>query len=206
MIPTDTEAIIFDFGGVIINLDYHLTIKAFQALGISNFDEMYSQASQTNLFSDIETGRISPQKFINSLLDYLPAGTTPNQVVHAWNALLLDIPSERIELIRSLRPKYRTFMLSNTNSIHIQLALKEWNKQSDTTVYDCFDHVYFSHEVNMRKPDPEIFEFVCKEQHLDPRKTVFIDDSIQHVEGARSIGLNAIHLTEGRTIHDLFLA
>jgi len=93
------EAIIFDLGGVILNLNYQLTIEAFKSLGIEDFDKMYSQAKQNDLFDRFEIGQISSQYFINSLLPFLPNGTSPNKVVNAWNAMILDFPQERLRLI-----------------------------------------------------------------------------------------------------------
>lgn len=204
MIDDRTEAIIFDFGGVIINIDYNATIKAFEALGIDNFDELFSKATQSNLFDDIETGKISPQHFINRLLTLLPEGTSPNRVVHAWNAMLMDIPKDRIELLLRLKERYKIFLLSNTNLIHIDSALRTWNATTDRTIDSIFDHVYFSHEMGLRKPHVEIFETVCREQGLNPDTTLFIDDSIQHIEGAQKAGLNTFHLSEGLVIQDVF--
>lgn len=199
----DVDAILFDFGGVIINIDYHATIDAFKNLGISNFDALYSQAQQEDLFDAIETGRISPQHFINGLLHLLPSGTTPNQVVHAWNAMLLDIPKERYDLLLSLKKKYRILMLSNTNSIHIDRALRRWDQSFEKTLFDVFDTVYFSHELGMRKPNQEIFEFVCTDQNLVPERILFIDDSEQHIHGAQAVGLQTHFLNSG-TIQNLF--
>ncbi|GAB5416782.1 MAG: HAD family phosphatase [Crocinitomicaceae bacterium] len=195
--------IIFDFGGVIINIDYKATIKAFQELGISDFDAMYSQAAQSDLFDAIETGRISPQHFINGLLDYLPKAVTPNQAVHAWNAMILDIPKERIAFLLELKKTHSIYLLSNTNSIHIDKALRAWNATSEIGINDTFDHVYLSHEMGMRKPNTEIFEHVCQAQDILPSETLFIDDSIQHIEGARMAGLHAHHLTEGQSIQSV---
>jgi len=197
------DQIIFDFGGVIIDIDYQATINAFKKLGIVEFDELYSQAAQSDLFNAIETGRISPQHFINGLLDLLPKGTTPNQVVHAWNAMILEIPKERIEFLLNLKKTHKIYLLSNTNSIHIDKALRAWKKASDTAIEQVFDKIYLSHEMQMRKPDMEIFEFVCSEQQLDPQRTLFIDDSIQHVEGARKSGLQAHHLTANESIQSI---
>lgn len=204
MIDEKIRNIIFDFGGVIINIDYDVTIAAFKKLGIDNFEALYSQASQSNLFDDIETGKISPQHFINGLLELLPSGISPNQVVHAWNAMLLDIPKERIKLLQELSVKYRIFLLSNTNSIHIDAALCTWNKTSDTPMESVFETVYFSHIVGMRKPNVEIFDYVCKKHELNPKETLFIDDSIQHIEGAKNSGLQTLHLTGGLDIQDVF--
>lgn len=200
---SDFENIIFDFGGVIINIDYQATINAFKKLGIPNFDHLYSQAQQSDLFDAIETGRISPQHFINGILQLLPAGITPNQVVHAWNAMILDIPEDRIDFLIELSATKKIYLLSNTNSIHIDKALREWNAKSQYPIEQVFTKVYLSHEMGMRKPNPEIFQRVCKEQGLDPSETLFIDDSIQHVHGARAAGLYAHHLITGESIQSI---
>lgn len=198
------EAVIFDFGGVLINLSYQKTIDAFVDLGINNFEELYSQANQENLFDDFETGKVSAQFFVNRLLDYLPNSTTPNKVVAAWNAMILDVPQSTVDLLTSLQNKKRLFMLSNTNEIHIPKAFNEWSKVSSKMPEDLFEKVYLSHLINMRKPNKEIFKFVCDENNLDPKKTLFIDDSIQHIEGAQSIGLNTYHLKEMSELNQLF--
>lgn len=197
------NAIIFDLGGVIINIDYELTIEAFKQLGIRNFEEMYSQANQSNLFDQIETGKVSPQHFINSLLPFLPSGTSANKVVHAWNAMILDFPKERLALLDKLKEKHRIFLLSNTNEIHLQAVKHSLAKTTDRKLASFFDKVYLSHEINLRKPNKEIFELVCKEQNLKPEETLFIDDTIRHVNGAKSIGLKGIHLID-KTVEELF--
>ena len=197
------DAIIFDFGGVIINIDYEATITAFKQLGISDFDRLYSKAAQSDLFDAIETGRISQQHFINGLLQWLPPGTTANQVVHAWNAMILDVPKENVAFLQELRKSYRIYLLSNTNSIHISKALRAWQKTSSLSMTDVFHHTYLSHEIGMRKPDTAIFKHVCNEQGLQPSQTLFIDDSIQHIEGAKLAGLQAHHLKSNQTIQSV---
>jgi putative hydrolase of the HAD superfamily len=201
MIEKNVEAIIFDFGGVIINLDYNATIDAFKKLGLDNFDHLYSQATQSNLFDSIETGKISPQHFINSLLRLLPKETTPKQVINAWNAMLLDIPIERIELLQELSKRYKIYLLSNTNKIHIDTALQTWNRTTNKPIEYIFEKVYFSHEVHMRKPHVEIFNLVTTNEGLNPAKTLFIDDSIQ---GAITAGLQTHHLRPEESLHELF--
>lgn len=196
------DTIIFDLGGVILNLDYSLTTKAFQLLGLQNFDEIYAQANQTSLFDDLEIGKISAQYFINALLPYLPNGTTANKVVHAWNAMILDFPQERLDLLMELRKTKKVFLLSNTNEIHIQAVKRSLAKTTDKPLEYFFDKVYLSHEIGLRKPNEEIFQFVCSEQNIDPTKALFIDDTIRHVDGAKRIGLNAVHLVN-QTILDL---
>ncbi len=198
------EAIIFDLGGVILNLNYQLTIEAFKSLGIEDFDKMYSQAKQNDLFDRFEIGQISSQYFINSLLPFLPNGTSPNKVVNAWNAMILDFPQERLRLIEKLGESKRLFLLSNTNEIHLQAVKQSLAKTTDKSLESYFEETYVSHEMNMRKPNKEIFEKVCSNNKLDPSKTLFIDDTIGHIEGAKKIGLMTHHLTNGQTIEDLF--
>lgn len=201
----NADAIIFDFGGVLIEVDYNATVVAFRELGVGNFDELYSQAAQSNLFDAIETGNISPQRFINEILHLLPPNTSPNVVVAAWNAMIKTVPEFTIELLEKLRSQTkRIFLLSNTNALHIPIALKEWQKVSDKSPYDLFDKVYLSHEIHMRKPNVEIFEYVIKEQGLDPSKTLFIDDSIQHISGAQKAGLMTHHLQSMNELQSLF--
>jgi glucose-1-phosphatase len=204
MVKENIKAIIFDFGGVIINIDYDATIRAFEKMGLDNFAAQFSQAKQTDLFDNFEIGKISPQHFINGLLNILPSGISPNEIVYAWNAMLLDIPLERIELLLSLKDKYKIYLLSNTNSLHIDAAIRKWNTITKSSIYEVFDHVYFSHEMGMRKPNVEIFDAVCKEQGINPETTLFIDDSIQHIHGAKEAGLNTLHLTNGLEIQDVF--
>lgn len=188
------KSIIFDLGGVLIDLDYQKTIHAFEELGIIDFKKIYSQASQNNLFDDFETGKISSQFFINSLLPFLKQGTSPNKVVQAWNSMILSVPKKKIDLLLKLKQDHKLFLLSNTNELHVPVVQREWSKVTDKPMSYFFDHIYFSHEIHLRKPHPEIFSFVCEKEQLNPEDTLFIDDSIQHIHGAQSIGLRTIHL------------
>ncbi|WP_300663788.1 HAD family phosphatase [Fluviicola sp.] len=204
MFDTSKEAIIFDLGGVLLNLDYDLTEKAFISLGMENFRESYSQLQQTQLFDRFECGEVSSFHFINQLLDRLPAGSTANQVVHAWDAMILDFPPERLEKLEALASKYRLFLLSNTNDLHIDAVRRSLEKTAghrDLERY--FEKTYFSSAVGMRKPDEKIFEFVCTENKLDPSRTLFIDDSPQHVEGAKKTGIDAVLLERKQDVFDL---
>jgi putative hydrolase of the HAD superfamily len=198
------EAILLDLGGVIINLDYNKTIEAFESLGMSDFKHVYSQASQTNLFDDFETGRISSQHFVNNLLPYLKPGTSPNKVVHAWNAMILDVPAKKLELLEQLKQDYPVFLLSNTNALHVPVVRREFAKVTAFPMEHYFTKMYFSHEIGMRKPHAATFEFVCKENGLNPTKTLFVDDSIQHIDGAKSIGLISEYLKNPDDLFHLF--
>ena len=189
-----TKNIIFDLGGVIINIDYDRTIQEFKKLGLSSFEDLYTQANQTDLFDNIETGKISSMHFINRLLDVLPSGTKANQVVHAWNAMILDYPKERLDALLKLKEKHNIFLLSNTNSIHLEKANRMLAQVTPNGLDHYFHKVYLSHEIGFRKPHPEAFQLILDENNLDPSETTFLDDSIQHIEGAKKLGLNTIHV------------
>lgn len=204
MISKSIEAIIFDLGGVLLNIDYNLTVQAFEELGLENPEKCFSQASQTTIFDDFETGKISAQHFINSLLPYFKKGTSPNKIVQAWNALILDQPKEKIELLLKLKKTYPLYLLSNTNELHIPVVRRKWAEVTHEPMEYFFDKIYFSNEIHLRKPNLEIFQLVCEEQHLNPRKSLFIDDAIQHVEGANKFGLQTIHLTSPDNLYQLF--
>lgn len=199
--------IIFDLGGVLLNIDYSLVTKAFSALGLSNFDELYSKAHQTKLFDLYEKGQISSEAFRNHVKTCFSTPIDDNTIDKAWNAMLLDLPPERLHLLQQLKTGHRTFLLSNTNDIHIQYInkyLQETFGIAELSGY--FEKVYLSYEVGMRKPDAEIFELVLSENNLDPNETLFIDDSIQHIEGAKKLGIHTYWLdVKKESVMDLFL-
>lgn len=193
--------IIFDLGGVIINLDLEATARAFRALGMTDFDFHYSQAKQSGLFDDFDCGRIAPQEFRNGLKKHLPEGTSDNAIDSAWNAMLLDVPEERLNVLNSLKGKYRLFLLSNTNEIHVSAfsaALEKTYGFADFSSY--FENWYYSCRIGKRKPDADAFLHVLEENQLLPEETVFIDDSRQHVEGAIRTGIRGEWLRSGEEI------
>lgn len=189
------NAIIFDLGGVILNIDYQLPVKAFERLGVTNFQEEFSKASQSNLFDLLETGKIENDAFIEAIRHRLPKEVSDAEIVSAWNSILLDLPESRLFVLEKAAENHRTFLLSNTNAIHIEsfnsYLLEEHQLPS---LEPFFEKLYLSYEVNLRKPDPRIFEYVIQDAGIDPHSTLFIDDSIQHIESAKSLGLMTHHL------------
>lgn len=200
----DFDAIIFDLGGVLINLDYDLTPQAFAQIGGTDFQNLYSKASQNSLFDDFETGKISSFHFINRILDLLPKGANPNQVVHAWNKMILNFDSRRLDLLDEIRSEKPIFLLSNTNDLHMTQVRAELKKISDRPLESYFNKVYLSQDIGHRKPHAEAFNIIVEEQQLTRSKTLFIDDSIQHVEGAKTTGLHATHLIGELLEHPYF--
>ncbi len=195
--------IILDFGGVILNLDYNRTEQAFEALGIRDFADRYSQLKQNEVFDKLETGRISKEEFVHHLKELVGNNVSDQQVIDAWNAMLLDLPLRRLQILQQLQLHYDTFLLSNTNEIHEEAfnkTLKSLTGFDSMGIF--FDKVYYSHRVGLRKPDPEIFNLILEQNGLDPEKTLFVDDSPQHIESAGKLGIQTIFLEPGMTIEE----
>ena len=189
------DNIIFDLGNVILNIDYQSTVKAFEKIGLKNAREMYSKSEQKKIFDQLETGHISSEKFILEIQKIIP-NATKSSIIKSWNAIIKDLPSSRLKILQKLKKKFKIFLLSNTNQIHIDHIINKLGKEKYEMFYHLFDKVYFSHEVKLRKPDYNIFKLVINENDLKIKKTLFIDDSIQHINSARKIGLHTYHLDE----------
>ncbi len=198
--------IIFDLGGVILNIDYQLTSKAFKQLGVNNFDELYSQKEQIQLFDELETGKIDNNAFFDRFNVLLNTSLSHQQIEVAWNAMLLDWPIRRLQILQQLQNQFDLFLLSNTNSIHeaaFTKSLEQTHGLSSIALF--FDKAYFSHRLGLRKPDTRTFEHILQKHQLNPSETLFIDDSIQHINTADSIGIKTIFLDKGMTIEkDIF--
>ena len=203
----EIKNIIFDFGGVICNIDVTLTEKAFMDLGLTNYDTGRSIADSAGLFEGIETGTISSRQFRDGLKPLFSNPVTDEQIDTAWNALLLDIPGPHIRMLEALQKNYRIFLLSNTTEIHYLKYLDDFRNKFGYAGFDAlFEKAYFSFQLGLKKPSQEIFRHVLQQSRLNPSETLFIDDTLRHVEGARKAGINGYHLAIGKGEHilDLF--
>ena len=197
------NAIIFDLGVVILNINYQNTINELKKIGIKNTSSFYSRTFQTKLFDQIETGKISTEEFLIEIQKKTSSANI-KQVKDAWNAMLLDLPKKRIELLKKLNENYPIFLLSNTNALHISKFKEKIGRRQYTKFYNLFKKVYYSHEIGLKKPDDEAFKIIINENNLDPHKVLFIDDSIQHIRGARNLGIKTHHMKENEDITTLF--
>lgn len=199
------QAILFDLGGVLIDIDYHATEKAFEKLGVVDFKERYTQFAQNALFDRLECGEISEQHFINLLLPYTQVGTSPNQVVAAWNAMIGAFPQKKLALLNQLKSQQiPLFLLSNTNALHIVEVSKALKKVSDVTLGSYFEQVFLSHDIGKRKPHPETFLWTCDQMGFAPADVLFIDDSPQHIAGAQAAGLQTYFYENETAFYALF--
>jgi putative hydrolase of the HAD superfamily len=194
------EAIIFDLGGVLLDLDYKATNCAFEQLLNLNFDHFYTQTKQTKIFDAFEIGAISPHAFrehIRQIAQSPQADLSDERIDAAWNAMLQTFPAQRIELLKEIGKQKKIYLLSNTNAIHKACFDKIFQAQY-APMYPNLDHFFiqahYSHLLGKRKPEVETFQHLIDLHQLDPAKTLFIDDSPQHVAGAQKAGLQAFWL------------
>lgn len=192
-IPFST--ILLDLGGVLIDVDYHAAARAFSGLGFSDFEALYSKAQQDHLFDGFETGELSPAQFRDRIRELHASALSDEQIDQCWNAMLGSIPAERLRLVAQLKEHYQVLLLSNTNAIHVPAFEEIIARENGITDFKSLFHgAYYSCEMHLRKPHAAAFHHVLERHCADPERTLFIDDSIQHVEGARNAGLHAEHL------------
>ena len=193
------NTIIFDFGDIFINLDKQATIDGLQKLGLTQWNQDLDKLNQ-----QFEMGLISPEDFINGFQKQLPNAST-EEILTAWNAVLLDFPLYRLEFLQMLSKKYRLFLLSNTDSIHIETFEQKTGISFYSDFYQCFEKVYFSFEIGIRKPDIEIYNYVLNKHELSPKRTLFIDDKKENTDAAQTLGIQVWNLQVGQEdVVDLF--
>lgn len=198
--------IIFDLGGVIINLDINRTINEFNKLATTPFEAIYTQLQQSPIFDQFDKGLISENDFFNELQIQIKAKVEKEDLILAWNAMLLDFPINRLKLLEKLKQHYRLFLLSNTNETHIlEFENQLFKTHGYKNLEPFFEKVYYSCRMEMRKPDVEIFEYVLNENKLEASETLFIDDTSHHVIGALKTGIKALLLEKNKEFESLLL-
>ncbi|KFF15934.1 HAD family hydrolase [Flavobacterium hydatis] len=193
------DTIIFDFGDIFINLDKQATIDGLKKLGLSEWN---NNLDQLNI--KFETGNITAEEFISGFQKEIP-NASAKEILNAWNAVLLDFPLYRLEFLQMLSEKYRLFLLSNTDSIHIKTFEHKTGVSFYSDFYQCFEKVYFSFEIGMRKPNHEAYTYIINKHELSPKRTLFVDDKIENTNAAAELGLQVWNLQVGKEdVVDLF--
>lgn len=199
------KTIIFDLGGVVIDLAPDNTAKAFaKHAGISMEDSYKLYEQHPDLFLSYEKGLISCRQFRAGVNEVFQMSLSDYQIDTAWNAMLGNIPIVRLELLSALRNKYRVAILSNTNSIHIKAFNKKLVAISGKSDLHYFaDDVYFSHELKMRKPDEDIYIEVLNQSKTNAPDALFLDDTLANLDTANRIGIQTMHITHPDQILNL---
>jgi putative hydrolase of the HAD superfamily len=205
MIDKNINAILFDLGGLFIDIDYQKTVQAFEQLDIKNFDSLYAKAKQSSLFDDLETGKISEEDFYAYFQNATKKPIAKEKLKNAWNSMLLKWNEDNLMLLKKLRAHYSLYLFSNTNSIHQSAFEAMFKKQIGSgSIQKYFDVCYFSHEFGQRKPDCAAFQTILKQNQLIAEQTLFLDDSIQHIEGAKKLGIQTQHVETNASLFNFF--
>lgn len=196
--------IVFDFGGVILNIDHHRVEIAFERLGIRDFEQLFNQASQSELFKALEKGEKTSAEFRDEIRKLIGINLTDATIDHTWNEIICDYPPERIQLLKEIKKHHHLFLLSNTNVIHYNYYIPKFRNEFCFDFESLFENVYWSFKIGMRKPDPDPFLLLLKNETILPKETLFIDDTRQNTEIARTLGFKTLYLKKGKSITDLF--
>jgi putative hydrolase of the HAD superfamily len=196
------DNIIFDLGGVLLELDPERTRKAFVQLGWKE-EWRDHQLNGHQVFLDLETGQDAPEVFRKKVKQILPSIVNDSDIDHAWNAMLVDFPSETVHYLESLKSRFRLFLFSNTNELHLKRFGDIFEQKFGYPIAALFEKCYYSHEIGFRKPNPEAFGFVIRDAVLDPSKTLFVDDLKQNTDAAEKAGIHALHIGAGTLLQNL---
>ncbi|SIN70362.1 HAD family phosphatase [Algoriphagus halophilus] len=199
----DADFLIFDLGNVIVDIDYQKSLDLIKKELPDYHHDKVDQFYLTEFHKKYEKGEINSEKFREEVRDYFEKDWNDEKVDDIWNSLLKNIPAERIDLISKLKDKYRLGILSNTNEIHIEAVYNMLRKDFQLDNFDpLFQHVFYSHEMGMSKPSPEIYLSMVEQLGTKPERVVFFDDLEANVKGAKSIGIQAVHVTGPQIIFD----
>ncbi len=183
------SALIFDFGGVLINLSRQQCIDSFRSLGVKEVEKYLDDFNQSGFFLQLEQGKISPEQFRNEIRKLSDHTLTDEQIDRAFCSFLLDIPEEKLKLLLELRKRLKIYLLSNTNLIHMTFCRAQHFHYNGYSMDDFFDKCYFSYELGITKPDIRVFNSVIEDIGLPPQQCLFLDDGLQNIEQAQKTGL-----------------
>jgi HAD superfamily hydrolase (TIGR01509 family) len=195
--------IIFDLGGVILNINPQLTVEAFRKLGWNDFYEENNKVLTKDLFFNLEKGSFTPEAFRDNVRRMIGIDINDAEIDAAWGAMILDIPADRVRYLEELKKSYKLYLLSNTNEIHRIKFHRNFKADFGYSLYDLFGHNFYSHEMGMRKPNPQIYIQALTEANLVPEETLFIDDMEENIEAAMTTGMKVLHIQPGTLLEKL---
>lgn len=195
--------LLFDLGGVIMDIDRMRAVRALQALGMADADKVLGEYAQQGPFGAIESGEIDSDEFHRRMAELIPGHVEDDDIDRAFVRFLIGIPAHRLESLRALRRRYGIYMLSNTNPIMWETEIKRQFRQEGLEIGDYFDGIVTSFEAKCMKPSPEIFEYTRRMLGIEPAETLFLDDSETNCEAARALGWNAVRVVPGTEFIEL---
>lgn len=195
--------ILFDLGGVILDINIQATLKRFYELGFPPELLQYPESMQTDVFFKYQTGKLDTEEFRNEIRRSTCVEMGDEEFDEAWNAMLVGIPRERTRLLKVLSKRYKLYMLSNTSEMHVKVFEKMYFDVAGESMHDVFEKIYYSHEIGLHKPDREAWEYVIKDAAILPEETLFLDDTIYNIKASKELGFQAIHIHERTTLMNL---
>ena len=201
---TKIKNVILDLGNVVLDISTNNTLNAFHQLGIKNPEAIYQLSKESKLFLNFELGKISVSDFLKQLKSYTPHKITNEQLISAWNAMLLPVPDERINLLRQLSKNFNLFLLSNTNNIHYQKFSTDYPFLKNNVHSEIFQRTFYSHHLGVRKPDEKIYLYLLEEAGLIAKETLFIDDLEENLKAANKMEINTMLATKQNGVVEIF--
>jgi putative hydrolase of the HAD superfamily len=201
--PLRIKNILFDLGGVILDIDVQATKQRFYELGLPALFMQYPENMLTDLFFRYETGKINTTQYRDEVRRISGLEVPDHDIDEAWCAMLVGIPAERVELISRLKERYRLYMLSNTCELHVPVFENMFQKVSGNSMHEIFDGIYYSFEIGQHKPDAEAWEHVIRDARIKPEETLFLDDNIHNIKASQELGFQAIHIHERTSLVNL---
>ncbi len=198
------QHIIFDLGGIFLNLNYAQTAAAFRQLGVANFDQLFTQHHANPLFARLETGEVTEEEFYQQIRTITSLPLTDTQIAEAWNAMLLDMPVDRIVWLQQVARQYPIYLFSNTNAIHYQQLMQICRRDLGEIDFNgLFRFAGYSHQLGYRKPDVASFRLLLQQLAIEPQHTLFIDDTPGNIQGAQELGLHTLFLPPPQEVLEL---
>ncbi|MFM1756003.1 MAG: hypothetical protein RL621_927 [Bacteroidota bacterium] len=195
-----TKQLIFDLGNVLYDIDFTKMYKAFDALGVPNFENHFTLNKSDQIFFDLEKGLINQEEFCNGFNTLYKLSLSHHQIIAAWNSLLVGYRKDSIDWVKEHNGQFDTFLYSNTNQIHYDYFIPQFSRQIGGNFENLFKTPYYSHKMGQRKPDPASFQFILDKEGLKAEETLFIDDNEPNIIAAASIGLQVLYLKPGMRV------
>ena len=200
---SNIKNILFDLGGVILDINVQATLKQFYELGFPAELMQFPNSMTTDLYFKYETGKLNTEQFRNQIREAAGVEMSNQAFDEAWNAMLVRIPEERTSLLLSLSKRYKLYMLSNTSALHVKVFEKMYLDSAGESMHQVFDKIYYSYEIGWHKPDREAWEYVIKDAGIKAEETLFLDDNIHNIKASQELGFQAIHIHERTSLMSL---
>lgn len=195
-----TKQLIFDLGNVLYDIDFTKMYKAFDELGVPNFENHFTLNKSDQIFFDVEKGFINQEEFCNGFNALYKLTLSHHQIINAWNSLLVGYRKESIDWVKEHNGQFDTFLYSNTNQIHYDYFIPQFSREIGGNFENLFKTPYYSHKMGQRKPDPASFQFILDKEGLKAEETIFIDDNEPNIIAAASVGLQVLYLKPGMRV------